>query len=122
MDILLLITFFAVKHFVFDWLLQTPYEIAHKGIYGHLGGITHSAKHSFGSVMVMLAFGVDLNLTLMLAFAEFLAHYHIDWAKQQLVKRLSLTHENRAFWWFIGGDQLLHQLTYVAMAFAIMPS
>ncbi len=37
MDILWLMTAFIIKHFVADFLLQRPYQLFNKGIYGHPG-------------------------------------------------------------------------------------
>ena len=37
-DILLLLAFLFVKHFIVDFPLQRPYQWMNKGRYGHLGG------------------------------------------------------------------------------------
>jgi hypothetical protein len=47
------------------------------------------------------------------ALFDSLAHYHIDWSKQQLNK--GLTPVDRKFWIWFGLDQCLHYLTYVAI-------
>lgn len=52
----------------------------------------------------------------MFALADFMAHYHIDWAKMNISKKLNLRPDNsELFWIFLGLDQLLHHLTYFAM-------
>ena len=48
--------------------------------------------------------------------AEFLLHYHIDWAKQQVMKHMGWKAADREFWWGIGVDQLAHHLTYLGIA------
>ena len=52
-------------------------------------------------------------LTLVMLLAEAVVHYHIDWAKDGLNRRLGATPDRRAFWVLAGTDQGLHQLTYV---------
>jgi hypothetical protein len=48
--------------------------------------------------------------------AEFVVHYHIDWLKEQVMKRTGWQTADNGYWWALGGDQLLHQLSYVAIA------
>lgn len=45
---LLILSLLFVKHFIFDFLWQTPSEVANKGTYGNLKGLAHSLKHTFG--------------------------------------------------------------------------
>lgn len=113
--------FLAVKHAVADFYLQTRYQWANKGIYGHPGGILHAAIHLVCSVPLLailpppsLVHGVAVLA------GEFLVHYHCDWTKEQLVKRNGWTPTTNAFWRALGTDQLVHALTYVAMVAALM--
>ena len=56
---------------------------------------------------------------IILALVEFLLHYHIDWAKMSLNRKMgwgATTHNE--FWVLLGVDQLLHQLTYILLIFA----
>jgi hypothetical protein len=46
---------------------------------------------------------------------EFVVHYHLDWSKEQLIKRFKLTQSDPWFWYLFGLDQLGHMLTYVAI-------
>ena len=46
---------------------------------------------------------------------EFVIHYHVDWTKEQLIKRYHLAQDNPWFWHLFGTDQLAHSLTYVAI-------
>jgi hypothetical protein len=50
-----------------------------------------------------------------IALGEFLLHYHIDWAKEQITRRNGWTIQNPGFWHALGTDQLLHGLTYLAI-------
>jgi hypothetical protein len=50
---------------------------------------------------------------------EFIAHYHIDWLKEQTVRRQQWVFPQSEFWWTFGADQVLHQFTYLAIAAAL---
>lgn len=109
-----------VKHFICDFPLQASAWIyRNKGTYGHLGGLTHAAIHGVGSLAVLF-FWLGTNAWLYAA-ADMLIHYHIDWAKMNVSKKLNLNADNSQwFWILLGFDQLLHHLTYfllVAIAF-----
>jgi hypothetical protein len=113
-----LIAIFAVlqiKHFICDYPLQTMYQLRNKGTYLHPGGIIHSGLHALftTSSFVLVPPGVALGFAIVIG--EFLIHYHIDWGKEQIIKRRGWVAAGREFWWAIGADQLLHHLTYVAI-------
>lgn len=105
-----------VKHFVFDFVLQGPFQYLNKGTYGHAGGILHSGLQAVGSFVVLVWFTQSVELLAMVCAAEFLIHYHVDWAKMNLNKHWGLKPDNSEyFWWLLGFDQLLHYLTYFGM-------
>lgn len=103
-----------VKHFVCDFVLQNKWQITGKGIYGHPGGIAHSAIHVAATFLVLLPFSVPTGTLFAILVAEYVVHYHIDWAKEQLVRRFDWR-DGARFWNAIGFDQLLHGLTYLAI-------
>lgn len=103
-----------VKHFLFDFVFQTMYQLKNKGTYGHPGGILHAGLHVFGTLLVLLVVLPPLSLALIVLIGEFVVHYHIDWGKEQIVRRFRWT-DGANFWRMIGLDQLMHQLTYVAI-------
>jgi hypothetical protein len=105
-----------VKHFIFDYPLQTGYQLRNKTSYGHVGGLLHAGLHVLGSSAVFLFVRPSLAVGAAVLLAEFLVHYHLDWAKGQLMKRHDLTTHDAIYWWGIGIDQMLHHLTYLAMA------
>lgn len=114
--VLIALTVLLVKHFVCDFALQTPYQIRGKGIYGHPGGLIHAGLHAIGTLPVFLVIPPGWELGAVLVAAEFAIHYHIDWLKERVVRWRGWTAvSGGAFWIVIGLDQLLHQLTYVAM-------
>lgn len=120
-SLLWLFALFIAKHFVVDFLFQTPYQYLNKGDYLHPGGILHAGLHAIASVFVLGTVFLTTS-ALLPAFAviaacvfEFVIHYHIDWAKVQLNKHFKLTPTEPQYWWLLGLDQYLHYLTYVIM-------
>jgi Protein of unknown function (DUF3307) len=104
-----------VKHLVFDYFLQTSYMVQKKGIYGHPGGILHSGLHAVGTMPVFIWIPPSASLGLAIIVGEFIVHYHLDWAKEQVVRRMQWMPKDPPFWWALGVDQFLHGLTYIAI-------
>jgi len=113
--ILLALLAFQIKHFIFDFVFQTPYQFANKGSYGHPGGIIHAGLHALGSIPALLILATPVGLLAALIIGEFVVHYHVDWSKEQLVRHFELVEPKPTFWYVFGGDQLAHQMTYIAM-------
>lgn len=112
---MLLMLLLTLKHFVFDFLWQPPFEWQNKGTYGHVGGIMHSMKHAVATAFILLFFA-NLHYVGLLALGEFVIHYHMDWFKMWYNKKKgwgATTHNE--FWIFLGVDQLVHYLTYIAI-------
>jgi hypothetical protein len=102
-----------VKHFICDYPLQTLYQLRNKGTYFHPGGILHSSLHALFTTAAFVVAPPGLALGIGIVAGEFLLHYHIDWSKEQLIRRKGWMVAGREFWWAIGADQLLHHLTYI---------
>jgi len=112
--ILWAISFLLLKHAVADYYLQTPYQYRNKGTYGHLGGLLHAGLHVLFTLPVFLIIApISLLAGALIVAGEFVVHYHVDWIKEQFVKRNRLTSENATYWQAMGTDQLAHGLTYV---------
>lgn len=110
-----LITLFLLqaKHFLADFVWQTNQMVQEKGIYGARHGIYHSLIQAAGT---FLAFAwMHPVLGFITALVDFLAHYHIDWAKININKRYHYTPADKKFWFWLGLDQLAHQLTYLIL-------
>lgn len=114
--LLAVLVILEVKHFVCDYPLQTVYQVTNKGTYGHPGGIIHSGLHVLGTSTAFLVITPTLAVGAGILIGEFLLHYHIDWTKDQVMRRNGLTAKDSRFWWTIGVDQMLHHLTYVGIA------
>ncbi len=106
----------SVKHTIADYFLQTAYQFKNKGIYGHPGGLIHAGLQT---VLTPSVFFVLPPSSLLLAggilAGEYVVHYHLDWGKEQLIKRFNLTQGDPWFWHLFGIDQLGHMLTYVVI-------
>ena len=104
------------KHAVADFYLQNAYQYLNKGIYGHPGGFIHAGIHVALTPLVYLVLVPgSLLIAGAIALGEFLVHYHVDWAKEQLTRRNGWTAQNPGFWHALGTDQLIHGLTYLAI-------
>lgn len=114
--VLLAFVVLSVKHTVGDYILQTSYQYLNKGTYGHPGGIIHSGLHALLTIPVFALLSPSSALLgIGIIVGEFIIHYHLDWSKEQLVKRYGLTQTDPWFWHLFGLDQLGHLLTYVAI-------
>jgi hypothetical protein len=103
-----------VKHFLFDFVFQRPYEFfRHKGDYGHPSGIVHAGLHAVGSMPAFLVIAPAFWTGVAIVVAEFLIHYHADWTKEQVERRFALSAANKSL--VLGTDQLVHHLTYAAI-------
>jgi uncharacterized protein DUF3307 len=110
-----------LKHTAADFFLQTPYQYCNKGTYGHPGGLLHAGIHVALTPLVYLVIApVSLLLAAGIALGEFAVHYHIDWTKEQVTRRLAYTPQTSGFWHTLGVDQLLHGLTYLGIVAALV--
>ncbi|SFV38908.1 DUF3307 domain-containing protein [Hyphomicrobium facile] len=117
------ITYLLVKHAIADFILQTDQIFRQKGSYGAPGGLWHALIHILLTAPVFLLFpGGGPGLAAVLLGGEFVLHYHIDWTKEQIVRREGWTPKDKYFWWALGIDQLLHGLTYVAILWIWLPA
>ena len=120
MLILLSMLIFQIKHFLCDFAFQTSGQIRNKGVYLHPAGLSHAGLHMIGSIPALLVLSrAPIPLTVLL-IAELLFHYHTDWAKVKLDSHLWLNEQNSLYWIIFGSDQLIHQLTYLGMIYAIL--
>lgn len=110
-----------LKHFYVDFINQSISEIEKKGIYGNWVGMWHSIKHGiFTSLCSIVALDFDyyyLTFSCILGIIDFVIHYHIDWLKSNLS---SSNPQNKSFWFWLGADQMAHQITYIFLAILII--
>lgn len=116
-ELLICLVLLQAKHLVCDWVLQPKWMWANKGTYGHFGGICHALFNGLGTALIISSFYGNFLIVLLI---DSLLHYHIDFAKMNILKSLELKPEkDPAFWWLTGADQYLHQCTYLIILLCI---
>ena len=111
---LILLAGLEIKHYIADYLLQPGWLLKGKGSLVAVGGYVHAAIHVVGSLIVLLIVQVPVATIAMILAAEFVAHYVIDFVKYRY-GNVQPAERPALYWALHGFDQLLHQLTYVAM-------
>ncbi len=106
---------FQVKHFVADYLLQPPWLIRGKGHFGNAGGYVHAGIHVVGSVPALLLAGLPFAPLLLLLAGEYVVHFAVDHIKARISMGSEKGPATASYWALHGADQLVHQLTYLAM-------
>jgi hypothetical protein len=107
-----------VKHMLADFFFQTPFMLSGRGEYLHPGRALHAGVHLVGSVIAFLIVGAPLAVIAIIVVLEWVAHFHIDWAKARYSEAHALAPNQAVYWRAMGLDQGLHQLTYIAMVWA----
>ena len=108
-----------VKHYIADFVLQTDWMARGKerarGWFGPL--LVHAGLHGLGTLLIVLVARPDLWW---LAPADFAVHAVIDRAKALASLRLRWPVSDPRFWWLMGFDQLLHQVTNIVVGTLIV--
>lgn len=117
--LLLALVALTVKHVVADFLLQTRWmALGKEGARDWVAPLAiHVAWHGAGTFLV--AFAVAPGLW-WLALVDMAVHAAIDIAKSSIVRRAGWDTSDTPFWWAIGLDQMLHQLTNIGLAAALV--
>lgn len=113
--LLLLLAGFQVKHVLGDFVLQNTYILAHRRIWGHLGGFFHIVIHAALTLPLLLAADVHGLLFFVILIGEAVFHYHVDWVKDRWLHARGWTTHDKQYWWLMGADQMLHQLSYLVI-------
>lgn len=109
--VFLILVLLQIKHWYIDFVNQTEEEVESKGIYGTWPGVRHSGKHGLATMLIFIVF-VGLPFAFVLGMIDFVIHYHTDWIKMKFGNRDVETFD---FWVQLGFDQMVHQLTYIAL-------
>jgi len=124
---LFLMTLLIIKHFICDFPLQSIWMASNKGTYGHIGGLSHAWTHMMGTFVCFIIIGQSIEVFItplpfaQVMVAEGIIHYHTDWFKMWLNKKMNWTcDKSRAFWQSLGIDQMVHYLTYVGMVWYLI--
>jgi uncharacterized protein DUF3307 len=117
---LVLMFLLQTKHLFADFYLQTPRMLRDRSRYIHLGRLQHAGLHAVGSLIAMVLLGVSVSLALIVAVAECVVHFHIDWAKGRWSDYTGHGPDQAGYWRAFGVDQLLHHVTYLVMIWVIV--
>ena len=120
--ILLIVAALQVKHFICDGPLQTRAMVEAKGQYGRPLGLLHALIHGVGTVLVLATFGFASAMVLLLGLLDFAIHYHVDFTKENVVRKAGWTPAQGPFWWALSADQTAHQLTYLLITYILLKS
>lgn len=114
-ELLVILLLLLTKHVMIDFVIQTPYQWKNKGTFLHPGGLIHAALHGFGTFLSILVY-FDAVTAATYFVVDSVAHYFIDYAKVNLTKKMGWRAEhNPEFWYAVGIDQYMHQMTYVSI-------
>lgn len=108
-----------LKHFLGDYTLQWPAMIRDKCHLNRAGGYIHSGIHIFGTLLVLAAAGIGWAIIWKILVLEFVIHFFTDFAKARYSAANLHKIDSASFWVAHGFDQLIHQLTYLAIIAAI---
>jgi len=119
--LILLLFLFQLKHFLCDWLFQTPWMYRNKGTFGHPGGIVHAGWQALATVLLLaLLTAQPWGMVARLALAEFVIHYMTDWSKMNITRKTGWTPNDSEYWWLTGLDQFIHQMTYIGVIWVVV--
>lgn len=99
------------KHAVVDIGIQRLQGNLHKYNYRSKRAQQHYGAHGIATFLVALFF-VGPITALIAGVFDWIAHWHIDYAKSNTMMRFEINSTNQAYWWMLTLDQMLHYLTY----------
>ena len=102
-----------IKHFIVDIGIQShiPGSPKHKYFSGHL----HYFHHGVGAFLATL-FVVPIQYAMLIGVIDYIAHWHIDWAKHHLNREIKAEVRSERWWWTMVLDQCIHTFCYYAIA------
>jgi len=118
---LVLLVLLQTKHLFADFFLQTPRMLRDRGVYLHFGRLQHAGLHAAASLVALVLVGVPVALAFTVAAIEWVVHFHVDWGKGRWSDNSGHNPTQAGFWRAFGVDQAVHQWTYVAMVWAVLP-
>lgn len=105
---------FQVKHYLADFVLQTNWMAHGKDstMGWQLPLTAHAGLHGLGTLCIAAVAALRLWW---LALLDIAVHGLIDRGKALVVQQLKVPVTDARFWWVIGFDQMLHQITNVIL-------
>lgn len=116
--LLFLLCIFEVKHYLADWAFQTPWMVRGKRRVGLDFVVPLAAHAGLHALLTFLIIVLVAPTVWYLAALDFVAHFVIDRLKAgpSFFGRFE-NQSKKAYWLLLGGDQLLHHLTYFYIIF-----
>ncbi len=112
----LLLSLLFFKHFLADFVLQTSEIAEKKG-----KSLKYLALHSFHHVAltfgILFALGIEIKVCFYVFIVEFILHSVLDYLKANGIFYSKKPFPQKGFFVSLGFDQLLHALTYIAIAY-----
>jgi hypothetical protein len=99
----------AVKHTICDLAIQRLFP-ADKKFYFNPPAHTHYFHHAVGSFLIGTM--IDFKYAILIGIIDYIAHWHIDYAKTLIKNHYGLTQSDNRFWVLQSIDQALHFATY----------
>ena len=114
-----LVAVFSLKHFVADFILQTGWIALGKDCRDDWAKplAAHVAIHAALALAIILVVAPRLWW---LALVDLAIHFVIDRGKTLAGRWGRWGPDNARYWWLFGLDQLLHQLTNIGLALALL--
>lgn len=120
-DILFIIIQFSIllnlKHFISEFILQTPEIAGSKTRYGSINSFIHIIHHAFGTMMALLIIDIPTSITLGLVALEAFIHYHVDWLTMRFGAQ---SYKDKTYWQWLGAQQFAHHITYVIIVIMVI--
>jgi hypothetical protein len=110
---------FSLKHFLADFVLQTAWIAYGKDCrYGWFRPLAaHVTIHAAMTTAIALVVSPRLWW---LALVDFAVHFTVDRGKSLIGRWGCWTQHDARYWWLLGFDQLMHQLTNIGLALALI--
>lgn len=103
-----------IKHAIADLGIQAQLQNINKSNYFGNGHI-HYLHHGLGT-LVMAGLCLPAIPAILCAIIDYIIHWHIDYTKHKVNKKLNIESRSRAWWWTNVMDQILHFTTYYYLA------
>ena len=100
------------KHAVADLAIQSFRVPSKKRIWLNRGLHLHAMDHAVLTFLVLLLW-INPWLALGYALIDYVAHWHIDWFKSNILWVFGISREGKGFWRLQTVDQILHYATYM---------
>jgi hypothetical protein len=114
-----LILFLLVcKHACADLGIQSFRTPSKKHLYWNTGLHTHALDHAV-LTFVVLAIFVNPWFALVLALLDYVAHWHIDFTKSNLLIIFGIPRDKPVFWRIQTFDQIFHFCTYAYIVYLL---